>query len=250
MSEPRVVVLRAAGINCEQETCRAWVLAGARCELMHLNRIIEHPETLDNCDILTIPGGFSYGDDLAAGRIFARRMMHYLADALPAFVDRGRLVLGICNGFQILIEAGLLTGGERERGALTLNASGRFVCRWVNLQAGSEPSAFLEKDRRYFLPIAHAEGRFAVANEDAFDRRRVALRYVNAEGSEPPRPANPNGSFDDVAALTDATGRVLGLMPHPERHVEHTQHPYWTATRESRVPDGLAIFRAALHHFE
>lgn len=244
MGKPRVIVLRAAGINCDAEICRAWELAGAEWELVHVNALIDSPATLDRFDILTIPGGFSYGDDIAAGRIFARRLMHHLGDAIRAFVSRNKLVLGICNGFQILVEAGLLPGSDTPPCALTANACGHFVCRWVSLEASSQPCVFLEANRRYFLPIAHAEGRFVPDEESGSIDRHVAMRYVD----DVPRvgPANPNGSFDNVAALTDATGRVLGMMPHPERHVDRHQHPYWTATGNTNEPDGLAIFRAAV----
>jgi phosphoribosylformylglycinamidine synthase len=269
MGKPRVIVLRAPGINCDVETCHAWDIAGAECDLVHLNRVVEDPTRLDGYDILTVPGGFSYGDDIAAGRIFARRMTHHLGDALHAFVQRDRLVLGICNGFQILVEAGLLTANDDgRRCTLTVNTSGQFICRWVTLQAASDRCVFLEKDRRYTLPIAHAEGRFAVDDEKAFDRKRVALRFVEGPsqtgraltgraqtgqahtGLSPiGGPANPNGSFEDVAALTDKTGRVLGLMPHPERFVDRTQHPYWTTAGDDLSPDGLAIFQAAVRQF-
>ncbi len=245
MSGPRVMVLRAAGINCDEDTQHAWSLAQARCDVVHLNQVIDRPGLLQDYDILTLPGGFSFGDDVSAGRIFANRMIHNLADAIHAFLDRDGLVLGICNGFQVLVESGLLRASDAgDRCSLALNTNGHYTCRWVTLECPCEGCVFLQPKRKYFLPMAHAEGRFAVADEAAFDRRRVALRY--AEGTPRRGAVNPNGSFDHVAALTDATGRVLGMMPHPERFVRPTQHPFWTAGGADGEPDGLAIFTTAV----
>ena len=247
MKKPKVVIVRAPGINCDLETVRAWTVAGAECDLVHLDRIIERPATIDDYDILTFPGGFSYGDDVSAGRIFANKIVHYLADQLRDFIARDRLVLGICNGFQILAKAGLLVANDRnDPCSLILNDSGQFICRWVSVRCECRHSCFLEYGRDYFLPIANAEGKFAVADMNSFDQKRVALRYV----SGPPRegPINPNGSFADVAALTDPSGRVLGMMPHPERFVDRLQHPFWT-TLSDVEPCGLAIFRAAVSRF-
>ena len=175
-------------------------------------------------------------------------MLHYLADQLHEFVARDRLVLGICNGFQILVKTGLLTANaDDDPCTLTLNDCGQFVCRWVTVSSESERCLFLEKGRKYFLPIAHAEGKFVVSDPARFDSDRVALQYsadVERVGS-----ANPNGSFRDVAALTDSTGRVLGMMPHPERFVDRLQHPFWTACDPAMQADGVAIFRAAVAQF-
>ena len=248
MSKPRVVIIRAPGINCEEETRRAWQLAGADSEIVHLNRLIEQPACLDGYDILTLPGGFSFGDDIAAGRILAIRMMNSLADRLRAFVERDGLILGICNGFQSLVKAGLLNANDiGDRCTLTVNANGCFVCRWVTVKSPSDRCRFLEKDRAYFLPIAHAEGRFVVTDPATFDRSRVALRYV--EGTTRIGGTNPNGSFEDIAALTDSTGRILGIMPHPERFIDPIQHPFRTAANAIPKPDGLALFRTAVEQF-
>lgn len=247
MSQARIVVLRAPGINCDEETVHAWRLTGGRCDLLHLDRLIESRSRLDQYDIVTIPGGFSYGDDLAAGRIFAVKLRR-VADELREFVDRGGLVLGICNGFQVLVQTGLLNARGDHPAALAPNSGGRFENRWVSVAATTDRCVFLERGRTYFLPIAHAEGRFAAGAGVTPDPQLVALRYM--DGPRRVGPVNPNGSLLDVAALTDATGRILGMMPHPERYVDQVQHPLHTAAALEREPDGLMIFRAAAGLFE
>ena len=267
MATIRVMILRAGGTNCDLETEHAWRLAGAEPERVHLRRLIEKPPLLDDFQILTLPGGFSYGDDIAAGRIFAAKLRRYLAEVLREFVASERLVLGICNGFQILVQAGLLpysngagTGGAgRTESASSLctlaqNEPPGFQDRWVTLAAAAEsPCVFIEPGRNYEMPIAHGEGcvRFA----DAGTRDRVlagglgALRYVPAaDGGEAP-PYNPNGSEADIAGLCDPSGHVFGLMPHPERFVAATQHPCWTSRPEREEGDGLAIFHRAVAYF-
>ncbi len=253
MSTIRVLVLRAAGINCDEETAYAWELAGADALRLHVNRLIEDPRLLEGFQILSIPGGFSYGDDIAAGMILGLRLARHLGDPLRGFIARGGLVLGICNGFQVLVRAGLLPGPACGGPVtLTLNRSGRYEDRWVRLRVGSSRCAFLERDEEFELPVAHAEGRFAVSSEAALavleSRDCVALRYIAPDGGEPSYPDNPNGSIGNVAGLTDDTGRVLGLMPHPERYVKVTNAPHWTRGR-SGEPDGLRIFRRAVRHF-
>ncbi len=247
----RVLVVRAPGTNCDEETVHAWQLAGATADLLHVGRVLERPACLDGYAVLTIPGGFSYGDDLGAGRILAIRLAG-LGDALRRFHDRGGLILGICNGFQVLVKAGLLPGGT-EAGPATLahNASGRFEARWVRLAVEPGVTPFLDEPGPIELPVAHGEGRFLTADPAAADRLvaagRSPLRYVDDQGRPTPDyPANPNGSLGAVAGLCDPTGRIFGLMPHPERFVDPLHHP-----RAGRGPlraegDGLRIFRGAL----
>ena len=285
MSKPRVLILRAAGINCDLETEHAWQLAGADAERVHLKRVFEQPALLDECQILTIPGGFSYGDDIAAGKIFAAQLDRHLHDALRTFVDRGKLVLGICNGFQILVKAGLLPYPNGEPGAqagtpggavctIAENVPAGFQDRWVRLYGHDSPCVFTESGRFYDLPIAHGEGR--VMFRDGFSLTSVieneqhALTYVPADATpedaeaiatevtwlggrdrrlEDAVPYNPNNSHADIAGLCDPTGRVLGMMPHPERFVRHDQHPEWTSRPEKSAGDGLALFQRAVEHF-
>lgn len=253
MATVRVLVLRAAGINCDEETAFAWERAGARADRIHVKRLIERPSILNACQGLTIPGGFSYGDDIASGKILAMQLHHHLRDALTAFVDRGGLVLGICNGFQVLVRMGLLPGSDCPLPVtLTLNDSARYEDRWVCLRAEQAPTVFLEPGEMLHLPVAHAEGKFLPKGEETGvsvleSMSRVALRYVSATGGPPTYPENPNGSIGNVAALTDRTGRVLGLMPHPERNVLPTHPPCWT--RDAVISgQGLRLFQRAVRY--
>ncbi|MFH1745496.1 MAG: phosphoribosylformylglycinamidine synthase subunit PurQ [Planctomycetota bacterium] len=256
VAQVRVIIVRAAGINCDLETQYAWELAGARAERVHVRQVIDDPGYLETFQILTIPGGFSYGDDIAAGRILAAQLRRHLLEELRGFLDRGGLILGICNGFQVLVRAGLLPFGDA--GAepvctITYNEPAGFQDRWVNLRAMTTDCAFLEPGREYEMPIAHGEGRVLFADAAALERAVAgghnALTYVSPPtdaGVTPGAPDNPNGSDGDIAGLTDETGRVLGLMPHPERFVAATQHPAWTSCKAREEGDGLALFRRAL----
>jgi phosphoribosylformylglycinamidine synthase len=252
MSRPRAIVLRAPGTNCDEETAFAWELAGAEVTTWHVGRLLESPEVLDAFQILTIPGGFSYGDDLGAGRIFATRLGTVLEEALGRFRDRGGLILGICNGFQVLVRAGLLPGGATPCSAtLTFNGSGHFESRWVRLSPTPGISPFLNDDRSFELPVAHGEGRFVLADAHALTAldksRQLVLRYVD-ESDQPTEeyPDNPNGSSGAVAGVCDPSGRVFGLMPHPERFVDPLQHPRWTRSSRQGEGDGLRLFRNAV----
>ena len=254
MATVKVLILRAAGINCDKETAHAWRLAGAEPDLVHVNRLIEQPDILDPYQALTIPGGFSYGDNIAHRKILATQIQHPLADRIPAFVQRGGLVLGICNGLQVLVKAGLLPGGEGGQKSVTVtyNDSAKFEDRWVHLSVDTDHCVFLPRGRGLTLPIAHAEGKFVTADRETLDRLRndnlIALRYVDAHGHHGSFPINPNGSEDHIAGLTDATGRILGLMPHPERFVHPTQHPHWTRLPAPPEPDGRLFFQRAVDH--
>jgi phosphoribosylformylglycinamidine synthase len=247
---PRVLVLRAPGSNCDGETAFAFERAGGAAEIVHLNRWLEAPRLVDQFQILCIPGGFSYGDDVAAGRIFANQLRHHLGDALAAFRDSGKLILGVCNGFQVLIKSGLLDSDDANgQGAtLTWNAGGRFIDRWVDLRVSDDRSVFLAGIEWMQLPIAHAEGQFRARDEATLDRLeragQLVLRYdsENCDG-------NPNGAQRDVAGMCDASGRVFGLMPHPERFIDPTQHPQWTRQEPRTEGDGLLLFRNAVRYF-
>ncbi len=258
MEQVKAIVLRAAGVNCDVETEYALQCAGAEAQRVHINRMIENPNMLDGCQILVLPGGFSYGDDVAAGRILANQIVHHLADALGKFIDDGKLVLGICNGFQVLVKARILpgfdVGGEKPADqpvSITNNDSGKFEDRWVYLEPATSRCVFIEAGRRIYLPVAHGEGKVVTRDETILEKldagEHVAFRYVDSQGCEGAFPVNPNGSIDSIAGLTDSTGRVLGLMPHPERFVHPTQHPHWTRLKDQDAPDGMTIFTNAVN---
>jgi len=255
----RAMILRAAGTNCDHECAHAWELAGVAAERVHIRRLIDEPRLLDDFQILTIPGGFSYGDDIAAGAVFAHQLRRSLFDRIRDFASRDRLVLGVCNGFQILVKAGLLPNPGDANGramcTVTYNEPRGFQDRWVTLRGGDSPCAFLERGRVYEMPIAHGEGRVAFASEA--DLRAVqqakqdALLYVggDAASGQGGGPANPNGSTADIAGLCDPTGRIFGLMPHPDRFTDWTQHPCWTSLPARECGDGLHLFRRAAARF-
>ena len=248
----RATVLRTAGTNCDGETVMALEMAGAEVDTLHLHRLIESPNLLDECSILVIAGGFSYGDDVAAGRVFGHELRHFLSEALGAFVARGGLLLGVCNGFQVLVDTGLLLGpgtapAERDI-ALTGNASDQFECRWVTLR--SEPCAcpWLVAGELTPMPAAHAEGRFLTAHGEALETLRangqIALRYATAGGANAEQwPDCPNGSVESIAGICDPSGRVLGLMPHPERNITPWHHPNWTRLADRTEGEGLEFYR-------
>jgi phosphoribosylformylglycinamidine synthase I len=249
---PRVLILRAPGANCDGETQFAFEQAGGQAERLHVNRLREQPAMLQRYQILVVPGGFTYGDDVAAGKILAVQLCHFLGDALRKFRDQEKLILGVCNGFQVLLKAGLLVPPDEEGPIATLanNASGRFTDRWIYLKATPGKCPFLRGYEQLHLPIAHGEGNFICRQpwilRGLEESGQVVLRYCDENGKAG---GNPNGSQGDVAGLCDATGRVLGLMPHPERHVLPTQHPRWTRLGLAAEGDGLRLFRNAVEYF-
>ena len=236
-ARPRALILRGPGTNCDRETVVACELAGAAPERVHLDALLAGERRLDDYGLLVLPGGFSYGDHLGAGTLFGHRLAALRVE-LERFVESGRPVLGICNGFQALLKLGLLEGG-----ALGANASGRFECRWVWLKNTAPPdNPFLRGVDLLPLPVAHGEGRFVPCDEAELARLRtdgrVALVYCDERGEPAGYPANPNGSAGHVAALTNRAGNVLGLMPHPERNALAGDAP---AGRPSGA--GLALFQ-------
>jgi phosphoribosylformylglycinamidine synthase subunit PurQ / glutaminase len=250
----RALVLRTAGINCDVETQFAWEKAGAVADRVHINRIIEQPRTLLDYQILTIPGGFSYGDDIASGKIFANQLVHHLADVLHEFLAADRLVLGICNGFQVLVKCDLLPGSAEGRPSLALaatltnNDSGKFECRWVYIKVNKKsPCVFTKGITGMYVPIAHGEGKL-VAAPGLADKLNVVVQYTDEKWkTKAGYPANPNGSVNDIAGICDPTGRIFGMMPHPEDFIRWTQHPRWTREKENTDLYGLQIFTNAVN---
>ena len=246
---PQVCVLKADGTNCEVETAHACRLAGAEAAVVPVNQLRAGEARLADYDGLIVPGGFSYGDDVVSGKILAVELMTRLADALGEFAAAGKPILGICNGFQVLVRTGLLPFGElgTMRATLAANGGGRFECRWVTLVRDGAAGIAAGLPARMALPTAHGEGRFwadPATLADIEARGLVALRYADGAGRPTQDfPANPNGSLAAIAGVTDPTGRILGLMPHPERHVTRYQHPNWRRRPLDAEPDGLAFFR-------
>jgi phosphoribosylformylglycinamidine synthase subunit PurQ / glutaminase len=253
--EIKAIVLRAAGINCDMETQYALELAGAKAERIHINRLIENKNLLDNYQILVFPGGFSYGDDVAAGKILANQVVNHLKQPVRKFIDDGKLVLGICNGFQVLVKTGLLPGldsnGQKDV-TITNNDSGKYEDRWVYLSPQKTKSVFIEPGRQIYLPVAHGEGKIVTRDAETLEKLKqnnlIAFKYVDERGNEGPFPVNPNGSVESIAGFVDSTGRVLGLMPHPERFIRLTQHPRWTRLKEKTDADGMTIFNNAVKY--
>jgi phosphoribosylformylglycinamidine synthase I len=256
MATPAALILRAPGANCDEETQFAFERAGATAERIHVRRLRESPQLLRKFDILAIPGGFTYGDDVGAGKILAVELANFLADALREFRDAEKLVIGICNGFQVLLKAGLLIPPDEDGPLATLanNAHGRFEDRWTHLRATPGRCVWLTECDRLILPVAHGEGNFICRKDWILQgleqAGQIVLRYTNPEGGPAGYPANPNGSQGNVAGVSDATGRVLGLMPHPERHVLPTQHPRWTREGLRDEGDGLKLFRNAVDYLQ
>ncbi|MFO1021328.1 MAG: phosphoribosylformylglycinamidine synthase subunit PurQ [Planctomycetales bacterium] len=264
MAAPRVCVLRAPGTNCDHETAFAFDRHGAQSERLHLFRLLENPGLLKSFQILCIPGGFSYGDDIGAGVIFASHLRGKLGEALREFLARDTLTLGICNGFQTLLKAGVLPFGSEVPKAesavpatLTWNLNGKYTARWVNLRVTSSKNVFLRGITELELPIAHAEGRIVAEDASVLEgwkkADQVALRYTVAGSPAQeellPAPINPNGSTANIAGLSDPSGRVLGLMPHPERFLFGTQHPSWTRRPYQEEGSGTQIFRNGVAYF-
>jgi phosphoribosylformylglycinamidine synthase len=265
MHQPKTIVLSGYGINCEEETAHAFRLAGAGAAIVHVNDLIDGHDDLAGYQILAFPGGFSYGDDTGSGNAFAHRIRNHLWDEVLAFVQGDHLVIGICNGFQIMVNLGLLPaagGYGRRRVAMVHNTSARYLCRWVDLRVHGK-SPWMQGLDGLSLPVAHGEGRFYAPDEVLAEIRRhdlLALSYTAGEicrhlDLEP----NPNGSLADIAGITDPTGRLLGLMPHPERAVAFTQLPHWTWLKEQygrkkqEIPEqgpGLKIFQNAVKYFD
>jgi phosphoribosylformylglycinamidine synthase len=264
MPQPRILVLRAPGANCDRETAFAFTRAGGTAELVHVNRLLERPALLRDYQVFCVPGGFTYGDDIASGRILGNQIEHHLSSELHEFKQAGKLILGICNGFQVLIKCGLLLDGDINQGppaTLDWNASGKFEDRWVYLRPAGDRCVFLRGIESMYLPVAHGEGRFVTRTTevlDALDQNgHLALRYLNRPNgvagndanASVAYPANPNGSSANVAGVCDTTGRVFGLMPHPERHIDRTHHPRWTRGEGRDPGDGLYVFANAVTYF-
>ncbi len=265
MTKPKVIVFSGYGLNCEMETKFAFETAGATADIVHINDLIDSRFSLKNYQIAAFPGGFAYGDDTGSGNAYASKIKNHVWEEMRQFVQEDHLVIGICNGFQIIANLGLLPAlgkkyGEKQL-ALQHNDSARYTVRWVDLQVENN-SPWLQNIETLMVPTAHGEGRVYVSPKilrDMKKKKLVALRYFNGPICRKLNlPYNPNGSLDDIAGLTDETGRIFGIMPHPERAMFFTQLPHWTLLKEKflregktipQIGPGLQIFKNAVRYF-
>lgn len=248
MSKVRALVLRAPGTNCDLETAQALEAAGAMPALAHVNRFITGELKLKDFQMLVIPGGFTYGDDIAAGKVLANELMLKLGGDVKDFVKQGGLALGICNGFQVMVKAGILPGNDgAPKLTLASNDSNRFECRWVYLTVNPESDCIFTRGiTEMYLPVAHAEGKLVTESGSA-EGLNAVLRYTDEMGNATPGyPYNPNGAAGDIAGIADETGRIFALMPHPERYIRRTQHPRWTRGEGADPGDGFKVFTNAV----
>ena len=277
MPSPKVAVLFGFGINCDHETAAVFDLVGGNAERVHVNHFISGQRTLEEFQILAVPGGFSFGDHLGSGRLMGNRMRFALRDQLHAFVAAGKPIIGICNGFQVLVKTGLLPGPNgplpdfEQRASLTLNDSGRYEDRWVTLEFDPEsPCIWTKGMTRMDCPVRHGEGKFVMPSTTDFDAldadHQLTVRYVDptttpGEGitdAPLPFPLSPNGSMRNIAGVCDSTGLVFGLMPHPEAvyakwlHPDYTRNtapgPQHSDTLGEWEGEGLQMFRNAVEY--
>ncbi len=254
---PKVIVLRTAGTNCNEETAFAFSYFGASVDQVHVNEMAAGQKKLLDYHILALPGGFSYGDDIASGRILANELRLKLGNDIKRFIADGKLVIGICNGFQILAKAGILPGlnlHEGQEATLFHNDSAKFEARWVHLSVRTSKCVWTQGvPSQIYLPVAHGEGKFVPRDSKVLDALKVngqvVFHYSSGNGGVVFYPDNPNGSIENIAGICDTTGRVLGLMPHPERHFLGHQHPFWTRLdKKDKLGDGAKIFENGINY--
>jgi len=244
----KVLIMSGYGINCEKESAYAFTLAGASPEIVHINDLIAGRRSMEDYDIMMFPGGFSYGDDTGSGNAFANKVRNNLWDDVVKFVKGGKLILGVCNGFQVMTHLGLFSEkiGERTH-SLESNSQARYECRWVNIKNESDKCVFTKGVQITHLPIAHGEGRFFCSAETIKSLEQggqVVFRYCNGDGTEDSSyPTNPNGSMNNIAGISDKTGRILGMMPHPERAIFAASEPEYHLKKELAKRKGEKLDR-------
>lgn len=268
MSDVRVMVLAGNGINCEYETSFACRMGGAeRVDVVYIYELLRGDRRLDDYHMLCLPGGFLDGDDLGSAKACANRFRHAeiaatgesFWDSLTRFINDGKLILGICNGFQLMVKLGLIPAFEGAYGVqtvtLTVNDSGRFEDRWVRLKVNrTSPCVFTRGLDTLYLPVRHGEGKFLPADADVLERlvagHQVCLQYTEEDyrNATMAYPFNPNGAVEGIAGICDETGRLFGLMPHPEAYLHRTNHPRWTREVLPEEGAGVAIFRNAVDY--
>jgi len=254
----RAALLYTEGTNCNLETENAFKYLGVETETLILNNVIKNKGNFDKYHIIAIPGGFSYGDDISAGKVFATLLMHYKLDEIMRFISQGKLIIGICNGFQVLVKTGLLPNTSatiKTESTLAFNDSGVFIDKWVNLRVNKNSvSKFIGTDLPDIieLPIAHAEGKF-IAPGDVLNKmisnNQIVFQYSSSDGNVDEK-YNPNGSIMNIAGICDKTGQILGLMPHPERFSSAYQHPAWQRLGLKGEGTGLLLFKNAVDYIK
>ncbi|MFH1612579.1 MAG: phosphoribosylformylglycinamidine synthase I [bacterium] len=262
MLKPKVLVLTGFGINCDYETLEAFQMVGAEAERVHLNDLISGEKNMLSYQILAFPGGFSFGDDIASGKVLANKFKFNLQESLEQFIKDKKLIIGICNGFQVMVKLGILPGFDenykQQLTTLTFNNSGKFENRWVYLKANKSSSCiFTQGIDLIYLPVRHGEGNFITKDENVLKKlhtqNQIVFSYVDENGKSVngKYPENPNGAMDDIAGICDPTGKIFGLMPHPEAYLCQTNHPRWT--REKNLPQegmGVQVFRNAVEYIK
>ena len=253
----RVLVLSGYGINCEDETLHAFNLVGFKGKIVHINDLIKNPKQLDNYQVFAIPGGFSYGDDTGSGNAMAKKIMINLYDQLLEFTSKDKLTIGICNGCQILINLGIVPGIKNKdpEVAMIENNSGNYECRWIDVKVAKTNSPWLRNINTLQLPVAHQEGQFMIplnVLKSIKNQNLIGLQYIDQKKqlAKSKFPFNPNGSQDDIAALTNNNGNVLAIMPHPERALYHYHVPNWQNIISKKFGDGYKIFMNAKKYFK
>lgn len=248
--QPKTLVLTGYGINCEEETSYVFRKSGANADIVHVNDLIDGSKNLEDYQILAIPGGFSYGDDTGSGNAMANKIHNHFEERILKFAQEDKLIIGICNGFQILANTGLVPAiddkyGERQV-ALMHNNTARYVCRWINLKMTSNKCVWTRGIKSLHCPVAHGEGNFYAADEvleKLNTNDQVVWKYVNEDGSPAngQLPANPNGAIQDIAGVCDPSGRILGMMPHPERFLAFTNEDDWQLKKEKLIREGVSL---------
>ena len=252
----RVIVLSGYGINCENETLHAFETVGFKGKIVHVNDLINNPKLLNNYQVFALPGGFSYGDDTGSGNAMAKKIMVNLFDELLNFASRNKLIIGICNGCQILVNLGIVPGINKKEQEIALleNDSNVYQCRWINVKVNKNRSPWLQNITSLYLPVAHQEGKFSIPlnliNEFK-SKNLIAFQYIDKEKNLANLnfPDNPNGSILDIAGITNDDGKILAMMPHPERAFYHYHQPNWQNTRITKYADGYKIFLNAKKYF-
>ncbi len=264
---PKALIITGYGINCEEETAKVLEMQGTQSTIMHINDLIAAPEKLEQYQIMAFPGGFSYGDDTGSGNALANKIRNNIEDEILSFAGKDKLIIGVCNGFQILANIGLIPATEKygeRQAALMHNASARYECRWVHLKNISKKCIWTKDIETLHVPIAHGEGNFYTEEETLQQMKKndqIVFKYIKEDGSPANGqfPFNPNGAMEDIAAVTDPSGRILGIMPHPERFNCFVNEDGWTLKKEELIRQnkdlpqegaGIKLFKNAVNYFK